>query len=163
MLIVLTDEGLPFTSGPAIASKKEIGLETHFTLGGKRRLDLTSVVSSSGESSTLQEDFEENLGVEGEGSRVEGDGLDGRVNVVSTSDSVRSKQVDQVVGAEASIGHTREDGVDIALGQRDGAVRSCDGCIRATCKELELRSTRAVRTIIFNRNRKHSDKRERLT
>jgi hypothetical protein len=46
------------------------------------------VVGSSGESGTLEEDFKEDLSVESERGRVEGNGLDGGVDVVRTGNGV---------------------------------------------------------------------------
>ena len=86
--MLLTNHGLPFASSPWVAGEFEIGLKTHFTGVGDGGLDFTSVVCSSWESNTLKEDLEEDLSVESEGSRVEGYSLDGRVDVVSTSDEI---------------------------------------------------------------------------
>ena len=86
---LIVDHGLPLASSERVTGKTEIGLETHLTLSGERRFDFTGVVCSSGESSTFQQNFEEDLSVEGEWSRIEGNSLDGRVNMISTSDGVR--------------------------------------------------------------------------
>ena len=74
----------------------EVGLETHLALGSERVRDLSgSLPRSRGKGSVaLEEDLEEDLGVEGEGGGVEGDGLAVVNECVGASDGVRDEQVD---------------------------------------------------------------------
>ena len=67
-----------------------------------------------------------------------------RVDVVLGSNGVRGQEIDDLRGGEASIGETRDDGVDRVCGQRDKMVRRDLGVIRATSKELKARATTAV-------------------
>ena len=71
--LLLVDEALPEAGRARVAREGEVGLETH--LAGvvaaalrERRGDLADVVSGSGESFALEEDLEEDLGVESEWS-----------------------------------------------------------------------------------------------
>ena len=71
--LLLVDEALPEARSALIAGEGEVGLETHLTSVGAAAEgewggDLAGVVASSGETGTLQQDLEEDLGVEGEWS-----------------------------------------------------------------------------------------------
>ena len=68
---LLVDEALPEARSALVAGEGEVGLETHLTgvgaaAEGEWRGDLAGVVGGSGEADTLQQDLEEDLGVEGE-------------------------------------------------------------------------------------------------
>ena len=89
-------------------------------------------------------DLEEDLRVEVEGRGVEGNGLDSRVDVVLCRNTMRGKEVDDLVRTEARITHAREDLVDRVLRERDEVRRGNRRVIRATCEELKLRSADAV-------------------
>lgn len=67
-----------------------------------------------------------------------------RVDLVLRSDGVRRKQVDELVGREAGIGHARENLVDRVLGQRDKVRGRHLRVVRASGQELEARAARAV-------------------
>lgn len=81
----------------------------------------------------------------GEGSRVEGNGLDGRVDVISTSDTVRGQEGDNIIGCHtSSILESREDTIESIIGLRDETIGRDLLGVRTASKELELRSTRAL-------------------
>lgn len=94
---------------------------------------------------TLEEDLQEDLSVEREGRRVEGDGLAVVDEGVRARDGVRDEEVDKVGGREAGIGHTREDLVHVVLGLGDEAQGGGGGRVGATSKEFKAGSARAVR------------------
>lgn len=78
--LLLVDEALPEAGGALVAGQDEVGLETELAGVGARargqgRGDLTGVVFGAGEEGALEQDLEEDLGVEGER------GLRGRVSV----------------------------------------------------------------------------------
>ena len=107
--------------------------------------ELTGVVGSSGEPDTFKEDFEEYLRVEGEGRRVERNGLDGGVDVIGPGDGVGHKQGDYVLRREVStISHTSEDLVERVLGLWDQPIRSRGSRVRTAEQEFQARSTGAV-------------------
>lgn len=56
--------------------------------------------------------------------------------------------MDQLCGREATVGHAGEDDVDVALRERDGAVRRREGRVRAAGQELQLGGTWAVGTVV---------------
>jgi hypothetical protein len=69
---LLVDEALPEARSARVARECKVGLETHLASVGaagqrKRRRNLASVVSCSGEAGALEQHFKEHLGVEGEG------------------------------------------------------------------------------------------------
>ena len=71
--LLLVDEALPEAGCALIAGKDEVGLETELASVGTLALeegrgDFSSVVEGSGEASTLEQDLEEDLSVESEGS-----------------------------------------------------------------------------------------------
>ena len=71
--LLLVDEALPEASSAFVAGKDEVGLETELASVGTLALeegrgDFSSVVEGSGEASTLEQDLEEDLSVESEGS-----------------------------------------------------------------------------------------------
>lgn len=117
-----------------------------------RGVDLSTVgvVDTEGDANTLEQDLEEDLGVEGERGGVEGNCLVSWDECVRTSNGVRCEQVDELSGCEATVCHTGEDNVDIALRQRDGVVTGGEGSVRATSQELQLGCTRAVRAIMLS-------------
>ena len=145
--LLVVDHLLPCASGLGIVRDGEVGLETHLTLCGEGVRDLSIGLTGGRRESlvALEEDLEEDLGVEGEGGRVEGNSLAVEDESVRASDGVRGEEVDQVGGGEASIGHTREDLVDVVLGLGDETQRGGVGRIGTTSKELQARGTRAVR------------------
>jgi len=92
--LLLVDLLLPLASGTFVTGDEEIGLKTQLSLVlttvlREGRCSFTAVVAQSGESSTLEKNFEEDLSIEGEGRRIEGHILDSRVDMVSTSGGVR--------------------------------------------------------------------------
>ena len=69
--LLLVHEALPEARSPLVVCEAEVGLQTELAdIGavgdGERGSDLASVVAESGEADTLEEDLEEDLGVEGE-------------------------------------------------------------------------------------------------
>lgn len=73
---------------------------------------------------------------------VEGSGIDGRVNLVCTSDGVRSEERNNFEGREvACIGKASKDGVYTVLGLRDQTDNGRDGRVRTASKEFKLGST----------------------
>ena len=69
--LLLVHEALPEARSPLVVCEAEVGLETELAhIGavgdGEGRCDLASVVAESGEADTLEEDLEEDLGVERE-------------------------------------------------------------------------------------------------
>ena len=73
---------------------------------------------------------------------VEGSGIDGLVDLVSTGDGVRREQGDDLKRREvAGIGETLEDRGDAVLGLRDQANDGGNGVVGAASQKLELRST----------------------
>ena len=69
--LLLVHEALPEARCPLVVCEAEVGLEAELAdIGavgdGEGRSDLASVVAESGEADTLEEDLEEDLGVEGE-------------------------------------------------------------------------------------------------
>ena len=69
--LLLVHEALPEARSPLVVCEAEVGLETELAhisaVGdGEGRSDLASVVAESGEADALEEDLEEDLGVERE-------------------------------------------------------------------------------------------------
>ena len=69
--LLLVHEALPEARSPLVVCEAEVGLETELAhIGavgdGERRGNLASVVAESGEADALEEDLEEDLGVESE-------------------------------------------------------------------------------------------------
>ena len=67
-LLLLVYLRLPSTRGSGVMGEIKVGFETEFanvvtTSLGKGRLDFTDIAASSGETSTLEEDFQEDLSV----------------------------------------------------------------------------------------------------
>lgn len=76
--LLLVDESLPEACSALVASKGEVGLETHLAgvvaaALGERRGHFTGVVVASGEPGALEQDFEEDLSVERERGLVTDD------------------------------------------------------------------------------------------
>ena len=70
--LLLVDEALPEARGARVVRKAEVGLEAELAdvravPDGEGRGDLARVVVSPGEADALEQDLEEDLGVEGEG------------------------------------------------------------------------------------------------
>ena len=63
-----------------------VGLETNFT--GERGLDLALVATRAGKKGTTKLSLDKELGVKDSGSRVEGQALDGWVNIIGGSNGV---------------------------------------------------------------------------
>ena len=82
MRVLRTDEGLPCASGARVARQVVVRLETE--LPSKRRLSLAQVAGRTGEASTTQLDFNEELGVERRWRGVERNALKSGVDVVSS-------------------------------------------------------------------------------
>lgn len=85
--VELTNESLPEAGSADITGERKVRLETHLACvvsasERQRGHHLANVVAAAGESSTLEENLEEELRVEGERCRVEWHGIQGRVNVV---------------------------------------------------------------------------------
>ena len=66
------------------------------------------------------------------------------IDVVLRRDTVGGQEVDNLSGAEASVGHASKDLVHRIGGQRDQAIRRDHRLVRAASKELEARTTAAV-------------------
>lgn len=131
-----------------VTSERLVGLEAHLSGFGYRGVGLRAggaAVNAEGDTNTLEQDFEEDLGVEGEWRAVEGNGLVPGDESIGASNRVRCEQVDELSGREATILHAGKDAVDVVLRLRDGTVTGREGCVRATGKELETGRTRAVR------------------
>ncbi len=144
-LLVVNHE-LPEAGGLRRVCDGEVGLQPHFALGSKRVRDLRrGFTRGRGEGLvTREQDLEEDLGVEGEGSRVEGDGLAVVDKCVRASDSVRCQKADELSRREASVLHTGEDHVDGVLRLRHETQGSGMCRVGATSHELKLRGTWAV-------------------
>jgi len=76
--LVLTDHSLPEASRPWVLRDPEVGLETHFS--GKRRKHFSRLRSITGEEFTLEQNFEEDLSIEGSNGGVKGCSRDGDVD-----------------------------------------------------------------------------------
>lgn len=124
----------------------KVGLETHLVLVSETRVDLSTigVIDTEGDTDALEEHLEEDLGVEGEGCRIEGNGLVTRYEGIRAGNGVRGEEVDGVLCGEPSIGHTREDVVNVLLREGNSALLSGEGRVRAASQELEAGRTRAV-------------------
>ena len=84
-----------------------------------------------------------------EAYRVEGRSIDGFVNMVGTSNRVRSEERDNLEGSKASgVIETLKNLGDIVLGLRNQAFDGSDGLVRATGQELETWSTLETRQVI---------------
>lgn len=125
----------------------EVGLQPHFTLGSESIRDLSvSLAGSSRETLVaLQQCLQEELSVESERRRIEGDGLAVVNECIRPGDGVRDEQVDEVDRRETGISHSAENHVDGILWLGDEAESSGHGCIWATSHELETRGTWAIR------------------
>lgn len=124
----------------------EVGLQPHRTLGRQRVRDLGGGLARRGGKClvTVKQHLEEHLGVEDEGSRIEGHGLTVVDEGIGTSDGVRRQQTDELGGGEAGVLHAGEDFVDGILGLGDEAESGRVRCVRAASHELKARSTWAV-------------------
>jgi hypothetical protein len=100
----------------------EVRLETHFarivsTAEWERGHHFSGVVAGSGEARALEEDLEEDLGVEGKRRRVEWRSVDGLIDLVRTGDRVAGQQADDLEGREVPrIGKALQDGRNAVLG-----------------------------------------------
>lgn len=134
---------MPFTSGPLVTGEFRVGLQTEFTT--ERRFDFTLVATSSvgkllilvkamlirinrclpWEESTTELSLDEELSIEDLGGRVEGGSGDGLVNVIGSSDGVRSKKGNDFSGAEvACISESSKNFVYAIEGLRNSQVGS---------------------------------------
>ena len=142
---LLTNHGLPFAGSASIASQQEVRLKTHFTLCWKRGFDFTSIVLKSWETRSLQQNFDENLSIESERGRVERHCLNGRVDVIRSSDAVGCEKVDKLLSSETCVCHAVQNHCYWVLGLRNGTNASRESGIGTTSQELKARSTRTVR------------------
>ena len=120
-------------------------MKTKFTLSGERRQSLTGVVGSSGNTNTLQKNFEEDLSVERERRRIKGSAGDGRVDMVRSGDGVRCEERDDLCRRKATrvieAGKDVLDGVErLRNGEIGGGLRR----ILTADEDVQLRGTRAV-------------------
>jgi len=142
---LVVDHLLPEAGSARVLGDGEVGLETHLT--GNGREDLAGEAErlvGIGELGTLEEDLEEDLGIEGANGGVEGSSGDGGVDNIGCSDGVRGEESDGLLGREASIGETGEDSGDAVGGLRNGQIGSSSLGSGAAELELEAGSTRAV-------------------
>ena len=144
--LLVVDHALPRAGGTEVAGERKVGLETHLSRLGDRRVDLRAVgvVDTEWDARALEQDLEEDLGVESERRRVERDGLVSGDERVGTRDGVRGEQVDQLRGGEATVLHALQDRRDVALGEGDGAVVGGERRIRSASQELQAWCARAV-------------------
>ena len=89
--------------------------------------------------------LEEELRIKRAERRVERRARNSRVHVVLSGRAVRSEERDDLVGKEAGVEHAQENLVDGVERLRNGQVGCRLGDVRATCEELETRTTAAVR------------------
>ena len=75
--LLVVNHALPLASSALITGKSEVGLETHLVRLRERGVDLSTVgvVDAEGDTDTLEQDLEEDLGVESEWGGVEGNRL----------------------------------------------------------------------------------------
>jgi len=142
---LVVDHRLPEAGSARVLGDGEIGLETHLTGNGGQ--DLTSEAErlvGVGELGALEEDLEEDLGVEGTDGGVEGGSGDRGVNNIGGSDGVGGQESDGLLGREAGIGEAGQDLGDAVGGLRDSQVGSGRLGGGAAEVELQLGSTRAV-------------------
>lgn len=126
---------------------REVGLETHRTLDSKRVGNLSISFAGGGREGliALEEDLEEDLGVESEWGGIERNGLTVVDQSIRAGNGVRDEEVDEVSRGEAGVTHAGEDLVNIVLGLGDEAKGGGDSRVRAAREELKTGSTRAVR------------------
>lgn len=144
--LLVVDHVLPETCRLRIARDREVGLEPQFILVSKTRVDFRAVgvVDTEGDTNSLEKHFKEDLRVERERGRVEGDRLVARNKSVRARDGVRREQVHSVLRRQASIAHARKDLLDGVLGKGDSTLLRWERRIRATGEELQARSARTV-------------------
>ena len=142
---LVVDHRLPEAGSARVLGDGEVGLETHLTGNGGE--DLTGEAESLvgvGELGALEEDLEEDLGVEGADGRVEGSSRDGRVNNIGGSDGVGGEEGDGLLRREAGIGEASQDLGDAVGGLRDSQVGSSSLGSGAAELELQAGGTGAV-------------------
>ena len=147
---------------PRVMSDGEVRLETEFSRKWRKNLALVDTVARSEGSgqeslskqrqtrtlrlaSWLKAHLEEELRIKRAERRVERRARNSRVHVVLSGRAVRSEERDDLVGKEAGIEHAQEYLVDGVERLGDGQVGCRLGDVRATCEELETRTTAAVR------------------
>jgi hypothetical protein len=168
---LLVHEALPEAGRARVVRERKVGLETHLArvvtaADGERRLDLAGVAGRSWEADAIEEDLEEDLGIERERRLrarpcgqpcsyvflvhevthcVEGRGVDRRVDLVRTSDRVGCEQGHHLERRKvASIGEPRQDLVYAVRRLGDKPVDGGDRCVRPAREELELWRAGAV-------------------
>ena len=142
--LLVVDHGLPEASSPWVLGDGEVALKAHLTGEWGKNFTRSRGVVLVRECLALEEDLEEDLGVEGEGGRVKGCSWDSGIDNVGCSDGVRSKESYSFVGPETSIGKAGQDSSDGVSGLRDGKIWSWGLGGGATKFELKARSTWAV-------------------
>ena len=141
--LLVVDHRLPEARSTGITREDEIGLETHLSGDGRENFTRVGTVLAR-ELSTLEENLEEDLGVEGADGRIEGSSGDGNVNDVGSGNGVRGEESNGLLRAEASISEASQDARDIIGGFGDGKIGSGGDGWGTTRHELELGGTRTV-------------------
>lgn len=90
LILILTDERLPFASGPGVTGEVTVGLQTDLTSQGRHHFTLVS--GGTGEERAAELGLDEELSVEDAGRGVERSSGDGLVNVVGSRDGVTKIQ-----------------------------------------------------------------------
>lgn len=114
-----------------VSGDDKVRLQTHFVALWERRVDFGAVrvVHAEGDTGALEECLEEELSVECERRRVEGDCLVARDERVRTRNGVRDEQVHQFSWGETTIFHAAEDRFYVTLGQWDCVVICRNSCM----------------------------------
>lgn len=131
-----------------IAGKHVVRLEAHFPGLRDRRIDLCAirVVHAGRDTYPFEQDFKEELRIECEGRRVEGDLRVPRHERIRSRDCVRCEKVDDFRRGEvAAILHAGQDRVCVLLWEGDSFVLCCVGRLRTSGEELESGCSRTVR------------------
>lgn len=144
--LLVVDHELPEAGGLRGLRDGEVGLQPHLTLDSKRVRDLCCGLTRCRRERlvTTEQDLEEDLGVEGEWGRVEGDGLTVVDERVRASNTVRRQKTDELSRRETCVLKAGEDLVDRVLRLRHETWCSGARCVGAARQELKLRGTRAV-------------------
>jgi hypothetical protein len=140
--LLVVDHVLPEAGSAGVACNDEVTLETHLT--SERGEHLTGLGTVTWEQATLEQDLEEDLGIEGADGGVEGGSGDGHIDDVCSGDRVGGEESNNLRCVESGISETLQDGVDAVGGLGDSEIGGGGDGGWATEHELEPGGTRAV-------------------
>lgn len=141
--IVVGSQCLPVAGSPGITGQTTVAAHPELSRDGRELLSKgKSAARSEG---SVQGSLDVELGIEDLRSRVEGAPEDGGVQSLLGGQAVSGQKVNELLGSEASIGHTAEHSIDGVTGAGDEGRRGGLGVLGTTSQELETGGTSTVR------------------